>query len=155
MPGVRRGPGCARCLALVDALVEEGWRAFLRREFGTAVPSGVDETVIAERESATADLPRAGGTVTAERESATAVPSEADETAIAEMVVDEPSRHDWRVVDAALDRLACPECGSRLGRGPVAARRATWPTDSATRRSRPTGRACRRATSTRSGSASP
>ncbi|GIH95018.1 hypothetical protein ACFFMN_17045 [Planobispora siamensis] len=75
-------PGCARCLALVDALVEEGWRAFLGREFGTAEPAGKDET------------------------------------AIAEMVVDEPSRHDWRVVDAALDRLTCAGCGSRLGRGP-------------------------------------
>ncbi|MCT9930552.1 hypothetical protein N5079_10025 [Planotetraspora sp. A-T 1434] len=41
------------------------------------------------------------------------------ERAIAEMVADEPDRHDWRVVDAALDRLTCAECGSRLGGGPV------------------------------------
>ncbi|MBB5799893.1 hypothetical protein [Streptomyces caelestis] len=41
------------------------------------------------------------------------------ETALAELVVAEPDRHDWRVVDAALDRLACTDCGDRLGRGPV------------------------------------
>ncbi|WP_244303882.1 hypothetical protein [Streptomyces lydicus] len=41
------------------------------------------------------------------------------EAALAEMVVAEPDRHDWRVVDAALDRLACAACGDRLGRGPV------------------------------------
>ena len=39
--------------------------------------------------------------------------------ALAEMVAAEPDRHDWRVVDAALDRLICPECGARLSRGPV------------------------------------
>ncbi|MES4909246.1 MULTISPECIES: hypothetical protein [unclassified Streptomyces] len=39
--------------------------------------------------------------------------------ALAEMVAAEPDRHDWRVVDAALDRLVCPECGDRLSRGPV------------------------------------
>ncbi|MGW2180346.1 hypothetical protein ACWCXX_20015 [Streptomyces sp. NPDC001732] len=44
---------------------------------------------------------------------------EDDETAVAELVVDEPDRHDWRVVDAALDRLTCPDCGDRLSRGPV------------------------------------
>jgi hypothetical protein len=44
---------------------------------------------------------------------------EDEETALAEMVVDEPHRHDWRVVDAALDRLVCPDCGDRLSRGPV------------------------------------
>ncbi|WP_218004576.1 hypothetical protein [Microtetraspora niveoalba] len=42
-----------------------------------------------------------------------------DEQGIAAMVVDEPDRHDWRVVDAAMDRLVCPGCGSRLGAGPV------------------------------------
>ena len=41
------------------------------------------------------------------------------ETTLAEMVADEPDRHDWRVVDAALDRLTCPDCGDRLARGPV------------------------------------
>jgi hypothetical protein len=41
------------------------------------------------------------------------------EVALAEMVAAEPDRHDWRVVDAALDRLVCSDCGDRLGRGPV------------------------------------
>ncbi|GAA3445882.1 hypothetical protein [Planomonospora venezuelensis] len=75
-------PDCTRCLALLDGLVEEGWRGFLRRGFGTAEPSPEEEA------------------------------------AIAGMVAEEPDRHDWRVVDAALDRLACTGCGSRLGRGP-------------------------------------
>lgn len=39
--------------------------------------------------------------------------------ALAETVAAEPDRHDWRVVDAALDRLVCSECGDRLGRGPL------------------------------------
>ncbi|MFD5158591.1 hypothetical protein ACFWMJ_11030 [Streptomyces hawaiiensis] len=41
------------------------------------------------------------------------------ERALAEMVATEPDRHDWRVVDAALDRLVCPDCGDRLARGPA------------------------------------
>ncbi|MFI0140215.1 hypothetical protein [Streptomyces luteogriseus] len=41
------------------------------------------------------------------------------ERALAEMVVAEPDRHDWRLVDAALDRLVCPDCGDRLTRGPA------------------------------------
>lgn len=41
------------------------------------------------------------------------------EVALAESVAAEPDRHDWRVVDAALDRLVCSACGSRLSRGPV------------------------------------
>ncbi|MFJ8052786.1 hypothetical protein [Streptomyces luteogriseus] len=41
------------------------------------------------------------------------------ERALAEMVAAEPDRHDWRIVDAALDRLVCPDCGGRLARGPV------------------------------------
>ncbi|MFC8074913.1 hypothetical protein ACFUN8_05190 [Streptomyces sp. NPDC057307] len=41
------------------------------------------------------------------------------EAVLAEMVAAEPDRHDWRVVDAALDRLVCPDCGDGLGRGPV------------------------------------
>lgn len=73
------GPDCARCAELVDAIVEEGWRDFLLREFGDKV-------------------------------------APADERAIAEMVADEPDRHDWRVVDAALDRLICERCGGPLGR---------------------------------------
>jgi hypothetical protein len=39
-----------------------------------------------------------------------------DERTVAEMVAEEPDRHDWRVVDAALDRLTCEECGGPLGR---------------------------------------
>lgn len=42
-----------------------------------------------------------------------------DSTALAEIVAAEPDRHDWRVVDAALDRLTCPDCGDRLSRGPL------------------------------------
>ncbi|WP_440064906.1 hypothetical protein [Streptosporangium sp. OZ121] len=76
-------PGCARCAALVDRIVEDGWRGFLQERFG-------------------------GTGLSAEEESA-----------IAEMVADEPDRHDWRVVDGALDRLTCPGCGDRLGRGPL------------------------------------
>jgi hypothetical protein len=72
---------CARCAALVDEIVEEGWREFLQREFGTTEPP--------------------------------------DERLIAEMVVDEPDKHPWRVVDAAYDRLTCAECGGRLSRGPA------------------------------------
>ncbi|MET9393033.1 hypothetical protein ABZY20_21980 [Streptomyces sp. NPDC006624] len=41
------------------------------------------------------------------------------ERALAEMVAAEPDRHDWRVVDAALDRLVCPDCAGPLGRGPA------------------------------------
>ncbi|MBR8639852.1 hypothetical protein KEF29_12535 [Streptomyces tuirus] len=41
------------------------------------------------------------------------------ERTLAEMVAAEPDRHDWRVVDAALDRLVCPDCGDRLARGPA------------------------------------
>ncbi|MDP4508481.1 hypothetical protein [Nonomuraea turcica] len=65
----------------MDEIVEEGWRAFLEREFDTTEPS--------------------------------------DERVIAEMVVDEPDKHPWRVVDAAYDRLTCAECGDRLSRGPA------------------------------------
>jgi hypothetical protein len=43
----------------------------------------------------------------------------AEEREIARMVADEPQHHDWRVFDAALDRLTCPECGGRLGVGPL------------------------------------
>lgn len=42
-----------------------------------------------------------------------------EERAVAEMVVQEPDRHEWRVVDAAYDRLRCGECGDRLSRGPA------------------------------------
>ncbi|MEV0083142.1 hypothetical protein [Saccharopolyspora sp. NPDC050642] len=45
--------------------------------------------------------------------------AEEPEAEVAGLVVAEPDRHDWRVVDAALDRIACDECGGRLGRGPM------------------------------------
>lgn len=80
-PGPEYGgaPGCARCRALVDGILEEEWAAFLTREgFG---------------------------------------PEDAPE--VAALVVEEPDRYDWRVVDAALDRVVCPECGGPLSRGPV------------------------------------
>ncbi|WP_069165254.1 hypothetical protein [Nocardia altamirensis] len=41
------------------------------------------------------------------------------ELEVARLVVDEPDRHDWRVVDAALDRITCDECGGLLSRGPM------------------------------------
>ncbi|SHJ44821.1 hypothetical protein SAMN05421803_10696 [Nocardiopsis flavescens] len=44
---------------------------------------------------------------------------EADEEELAALVAAEPDRHDWRVLDGALDRLVCTGCGGRLGRGPV------------------------------------
>ncbi|MFF3437004.1 hypothetical protein [Streptosporangium sp. NPDC002721] len=117
-------PGCDRCAALVDRIVEDGWREFLRGRFGaTGPPAGRGEAGPSAGRgeggppagSGTAEPAvgsgggggRGGGELSAEEESA-----------IAEMVVDEPDRHDWRVVDGALDRLACPGCGSRLGRGP-------------------------------------
>ncbi|WP_196279290.1 hypothetical protein [Catellatospora vulcania] len=74
-------PGCARCAGLVDALVEEQWRAYVGAGFGEL--------------------------------------SAAEQTDVARMVADEPHRHDWCVVDAALDRLRCDGCGGRLGSGPV------------------------------------
>ncbi|TDC84245.1 hypothetical protein E1193_06375 [Micromonospora sp. KC606] len=49
-----------------------------------------------------------------------------DETALSWLVVDSPDEHDWRVVDAALDRLTCTECGSTLTRGPDTCRRCTY-----------------------------
>ncbi|MEU8004848.1 hypothetical protein AB0B66_27120 [Catellatospora sp. NPDC049111] len=73
-------PHCARCAALVDALVEEQWRDYVAG-FG--------------------------------------VLSADDQVDVARMVVQEPHRHDWRVVDAALDRLPCAECGGRQGSGPM------------------------------------
>ncbi|MEV0687703.1 hypothetical protein AB0I35_27950 [Nocardia sp. NPDC050378] len=41
------------------------------------------------------------------------------ELEVAELVAAEPDRHDWRIVDGALDQLVCEECGSHLGSGPV------------------------------------
>src|SRR5947209_5829564 len=61
-------PACETCRALVDAIVEGEWSAFVQHW-------NVD-----------AD----------------------QERALAEMVTAEPDRRDWRVVDAAYDRLTCP-----------------------------------------------
>ncbi|RDI41736.1 hypothetical protein [Nocardia mexicana] len=41
------------------------------------------------------------------------------ESDVARLVTAEPDRYDWRIVDAALDRIVCEECGARLGRGPM------------------------------------
>ncbi|MFD1937667.1 MULTISPECIES: hypothetical protein [Nonomuraea] len=41
-----------------------------------------------------------------------------DDPALAEMIVDEIKGYDWRVVDAAYERLTCTECGNSRGRGP-------------------------------------
>lgn len=42
-----------------------------------------------------------------------------DDAATARRVVDDPSLHPWRLVDAALLRLPCNACGEALGMGPV------------------------------------
>ncbi|MFC3455350.1 hypothetical protein [Amycolatopsis speibonae] len=42
-----------------------------------------------------------------------------EETDLAEMVVADTSAFGWRVVDAALDRLSCGDCGNGLGAGPA------------------------------------
>lgn len=36
---------------------------------------------------------------------------------LAEVVLQDPSEFDWRVVDGALNQLTCPDCGSTLGAG--------------------------------------
>lgn len=41
-----------------------------------------------------------------------------DERIVGEAVIADPSAHDWRLVDAALERLRCADCGSELGAGP-------------------------------------
>jgi hypothetical protein len=43
----------------------------------------------------------------------------ADERELAEVVLQDPSEFDWRVVDGALKQLTCPDCGSGLGAGPT------------------------------------
>jgi hypothetical protein len=46
-------------------------------------------------------------------------PGTADERELAEVVLQDTSEFDWRVVDGALKQLACPDCGSGLGSGPT------------------------------------
>ncbi|MEU3016113.1 hypothetical protein ABZ635_01780 [Nocardiopsis sp. NPDC007018] len=76
-PEYSGAPDCARCRGLVDAVLEEEWRAFLLRE---GLPDGPE---------------------------------------VAGLVAEEPQRYDWRVVDAALERLVCEGCAGPLGRGPA------------------------------------
>jgi hypothetical protein len=45
--------------------------------------------------------------------------SSGEETELAEAVLQDPSEFEWRVVDAAMDRLICEDCRSTLGAGPV------------------------------------
>jgi hypothetical protein len=42
-----------------------------------------------------------------------------DDRGLAETVLQDRAEFDWRVVDGALARLTCEECGSSLGAGPV------------------------------------
>ncbi len=42
-----------------------------------------------------------------------------EETDLAEMVVADTSAFEWRLVDAALIRRSCAECGDELGAGPM------------------------------------
>ena len=41
-----------------------------------------------------------------------------DERILADAILADPSAHDWRLVDAALERVRCADCGSELGAGP-------------------------------------
>jgi hypothetical protein len=50
-----------------------------------------------------------------------------DNEAIARAILQDPSRHAWRLVDAAMERLPCRDCGQELGAG----RRGCAPCDSA------------------------
>ena len=40
-----------------------------------------------------------------------------DDAELAELVLHDPSEHPWRLVDAALARTTCVDCGSQLGAG--------------------------------------
>jgi hypothetical protein len=46
-------------------------------------------------------------------------PGTAEARALAEVVLQDTSEFDWRVVDGALKQLTCGECGSGLGAGPL------------------------------------
>jgi hypothetical protein len=52
-------------------------------------------------------------------------PGSRGEVDLAWLVVDHPAEHDWRVVDAAFDRLSCPDCERELTTGPVTCRTCT------------------------------
>ncbi|MET8305562.1 hypothetical protein [Micromonospora sp. NPDC005173] len=47
-------------------------------------------------------------------------PASPDEAELAWLVANNPADQEWRTVDAALDRLVCPDCRSRLTKGPAA-----------------------------------
>jgi hypothetical protein len=49
-----------------------------------------------------------------------------EETDLAWLVADRPAEGDWRLVDAALDRLSCPDCECELTTGPVSCRTCTY-----------------------------
>jgi hypothetical protein len=53
-------------------------------------------------------------------------PGSPEETDLAWLVADHPSEHEWRVVDAAIDRLSCPGCEYQLATGPVSCRTCTY-----------------------------
>ena len=61
-----------------------------------------------------AEVERAWSRACAEWEAEPGSTAEAD---LARLVAEGPDQFDWRVVDAALDRLACPACGWALGSG--------------------------------------
>ncbi|MEU8221939.1 hypothetical protein [Kribbella sp. NPDC048915] len=44
-------------------------------------------------------------------------PGTAEARALAEVVLQDPSEFDWRIVDGALNQLTCPDCGATLGAG--------------------------------------
>ncbi|WP_326554874.1 hypothetical protein [Micromonospora sp. NBC_01813] len=74
-------------------------------------------------ESIEAELDQAWAALLAERGVAA---GSAEETALGWLVVDNPAEHDWRIVDAAIDRLPCTDCGSALARGPATCHRCTY-----------------------------
>lgn len=53
------------------------------------------------------------------RDSFGAAAGTADEAELTATVLNDPGDFPWRIVDAALDRKTCRQCGSRLGAGPV------------------------------------
>ncbi|GAA4556257.1 hypothetical protein GCM10023193_05010 [Planotetraspora kaengkrachanensis] len=127
-------PGCRRCAALVDDIVEDAWREFLTPMLGTPTPPLPTATPTPTPTATPTPPPTPPPTPTAGARGAGAGEPETrgtggrapgaegagaagDERAVAQMVAEEPDRHDWRVFDAALDRLTCGDCGDRLGRG--------------------------------------
>jgi hypothetical protein len=50
-------------------------------------------------------------------ESGTETGGTAEARELAEIVLQDTSEFDWRIVDGALNQLTCPDCGSTLGAG--------------------------------------